>query len=393
MRILRNRFFIFIIIFGSLTILSFGFEVLPENPKLSMWTVGDGIKTRFGSNFYKVMSHLNEEKEQLDNLLLAIAEQPLTEKQIMKKARLSQSQTSHLISKLDSINLIKKDTQGRWETTVPVITDSQMKVIRKDLIPMAESTAQYLKKEAGQLKTLYEQSKSPLDPSWDDVIHLLFDKFIVDGTFHSAINKLKAKWKAGNSEISEYPGTPLFFLEQGPNFATLGSNWYPFNENEDQREVYVLHGGVYNRYSIPMESYRRDHSFSKAFFKITPEGGINNLSDEGKEMFGSLGWIEDNKLLIPIVKAETVKSLWPIIKQMGSEAAEAAFAHFEDILKSFNKSPHSKFLEEKEDYIQVCIHVLFGLAVELLEENGVVTDIPEPLPDHFVVYFVFGKLF
>ncbi len=367
-----------------------------KNPSdLSFWRVGSesGIKNRFGTNCFEVLDDLTKQKKEFNRFLLAIAEQPLTDKQILNTSELTKSQVEYFISKLESIQLIKKDDPGRWVPTIPVITDNQMKLIRTDLSLMASSVAQYLREETQQLKIHYDSVKTPLDPPWEIVTHLIIDKLIIDGSFHSKIIQLERERNARESESQQQSVTPAFFLEQGINFSNFGTNWYQFNKDDDQIEVYVLHGAIMDRYSIAMNKYRGDKPFSTGLFKISPEGGINSLTDQEKAMLRYLNWIENDRLLVPIVEATTVKSLFPLIDKIGAAAAEVAFGHFDDILVSSDKSPYSEFLDNDHDYIQVCYHALFGIIIEQLVENGVVSPVPEPVPDSFGVYFVFGKLF
>lgn len=110
-------------------------------------------------------------------------------------------------------------------------------------------------------------------------------------------------------------------------------------------------------------------------------------------MLRALKWVTEERLLVPTVQAATIKSLRPTLEKIGNEAAEVAFEHISDLTESFIDSPYSKFSEESEDYIQVCYHVLFGVLIEQLEIQGVVSPIPRPVPEHFGVYLVFGKLF
>lgn len=357
--------------------------------EFNFYTVGNGdINARFGTDIYQALDSLRGNSGQLDEFLFTIAEEPLTMNQINERSGLTQSQVEYFISNLYSCNIIKEYNQNRWATTLPVITDNQMKIIRKDLAPMANSVAQYLKKEVHQIRTLFEKIKSPLDPSWEDISHLIISKFIIDGTFHSNLNGLKRE--SDNRTISVIPA---YIRRKGENNSNFGCNWYKFNKGEDQREVYVLHGAILDRYDITMNKYRGDQHFSAGLFNISPEGGIDSLTDQEKEILRNLDWISDDRLLVPIVKARTIKSLWPAMENIGRDAAKVAFAKFTDITDSYNKSTYSKFLDNDEDYIQVLIHSLFGLIIEHLVKSGTVSQIPESVPESFGIYFVFGKLF
>jgi len=362
--------------------------------EFNFYTVGNGdISARFGTDIYQALESLRRNSGQLDEFLFAIAEEPLTVNQIQEKSGLTQSQVEYFISNLASCHVIKKYDQNRWATTLPVITDNQMKMTRKDLAPMANSVARYLKKEVPKIRTLYDKVKHPLDPSWEDVSHLIVSKFIIDGTFHSHFNRLKRENDLCERDNREMSVIPAYIRQKGENNSNFGCNWYKFNEGDDQREVYVLHGAILDRYDIAMNKYRGDQHFSAGLFNISPEGGIGSLTDQEKEMLRNLDWISGDRLLVPIAKAGTIKSLWPAMENIGRDAAKVAFAKFTDITDSYNKSTYSKFLDNDEDYIQVLIHSLFGLTIEHLVGSGTVSQIPETVPESFGVYFVFGKLF
>ena len=365
-----------------------------SNAEFTFWTVGSGdINARFGTKIYQALEDLRADTGLLDEFLFTIAEETLTMNQIQERSGLSRSQVEYFIANLDSCNVIKQYDQNRWATTLPVITDNQMKIIREDLVPMAESVAQYLKHETHQLRMLYEKVKSPLDPLWEDVSHLIIDKFIIDATFHSNFNRLKRESEVGDRDSRKMSVMPAFLLQKGENFANFGCNWYKFNEGDGQREVYVLHGAILDRYDIAMNKYKRDQHFTAGLFKISPEGGIDSLTDREKDTLRDLDWISGDRLLVPIVQAGTIKSLWPEMEIIGRDAAEVAFAKFSDITDSYNTSTYAKFLDNDEDYIQVLIHSLFGLTIEQLVRSGTVSQVPETVPESFGVYFIFGELF
>ncbi|MFC2132621.1 hypothetical protein ACFLRG_02370 [Bacteroidota bacterium] len=364
-----------------------------SQPEFTLFTVGSGINARFGTEIYQVLDSLRGSTGHLDEFIFSIAEEPLTINQIRKRSGLSQSQIEYFIENLESCNFIKKHNQNQWATTLPVITDEQIKIIRKDLTPMANSAAQFFKEGIHKIRALYEKVKTPMDPSWKNISHLIISKLIIDASFHSNFNKLKRE-----SDISE-PGykkmsvIPAYLLQKGENSSNFGCNWYKFNEGDDQREVYVLHGGVFDRYDIPMEKYRRSQHFSAGLFNISPEGGIDSLSDGEKEMLRDLDWISGDRLLVPIVKASTIKSLMPMMENIGIDAAKLAFSKYKDMTDSYKESNYSKFLDYKEDYIQVLIHSFFGLTIEHLIRSGSLPQIPETVPESAGAYIVFGKLY
>ena len=83
----------------------------------------------------------------------------------------------------------------------------------------------------------------------------------------------------------------------------------------------------------------------------------------------------------------------PAFKEIGKKAAQIAFGHFDDIVDRYEKSPHSKFLEGSSDYTQVCLHALFAMVAERLIDHGVVSEVPDPRPEYFGIYFVFRKAY
>ena len=197
-------------------------DSVKNHKEFTFWTVGSSdINARFGTKIYHALDSLRGNTSQLDEFLFTIAEEPLTMNQIQERSGLTQSQVEYFIANLDSCNFIKKYNQNRWATTLPVITDNQMKIIRKDLAPMAKSVAQYLEKETHQIKTTYDRVKSPLDPAWEDISHLIISKFIIDGTFHSNLNRLKGESDASERDNREMSVIPAFFCKREETIQTL----------------------------------------------------------------------------------------------------------------------------------------------------------------------------
>ncbi len=389
-----NKFLIFLLILSFIEIAPCIGQDHPKHPVLSFWTVGgkEGIIKRFGANFTQTFNLLKKNKYDLDRILLALAKQPLTEKQILEKCAISKIQFKFFISNLNSIQLIQYD-KDRWATSIPVITDQEMKAIKEDLSPLASKVAQYIQSKLPPIKTLYEKVKTPSDPSWKNVAHLVIDKFLVDGTFHRAIGILESDKHILELYDQSQRDLPAFFLEQGANYSIFGTNWYPFPRENGQREIYVLHGAIMDRFNIPLNRHKEDLILSSALFKISPEGRIDSLTNPEKDILKELHWIDGDRLLVPVVNADTVKSLFPAIDRIGKDAAEVVFKNYTIIINSFNESPYSRFLNAGGDYIQVCYHILFSILLEKLVDADVLPPIPKPVPDHFGVFIIFGRVF
>lgn len=395
-RLQTGRLFSMILLLSILTASLPGYGELQKftaSPDLRWWTAGSNLQVRFGENFYDVMDRLDSVKSELNRFLYAIAEMPLSKEQIIQRTGLPEEQASSLISDLSSIKLIRKFDRNRWAATIPIITNDQMKAIKKSLHAMAEKTAAYLKSESLNLRAMYQNRKTSQDPPWEEMTHLFFCKLIVDATFHRNMNILNHHRKKRTTEGITPDGSSLFFFEMGADYTSLGCNWYGFKENGRRRDIYFLHGPVYRRYSYPVEKYRRSKDFSSAYFKISVEGGIGSLTENEKTMFQELGWTDHNKVRVPIVKNTSVKPLLPAFNNIGKKAADIAFGHVDDMIDQYETGPYSKFLEGSKDYIQVNLHILFGIVAERLIDDGVVSEVPDPLPSYFGVYFVFGKLF
>lgn len=365
-----------------------------SHPEFVFMTVGSSnINARFGVKIYQALDSLRNKTGKLDEFLFTIAEEPLTPDQVRERSSLTQAEVEYIIAYLDSCNFIKRIYKNQWATTLPVITDNQMKNIRMDLAPMANSVTQYFEKAIPRVKVLYDEVRSPSDPSWQDVSHLIVDKLIIDATFHRNLNRLKRGNDIIESDEQTKSVMPAFLLHRGENFSNFGCNWYKFNEGGDQREVYVLHGAILDRYDIKMEKYRGNEHFSACLFSISPDGDIGSLTYREKEMLRDLNWIADDHLLIHIVKARTIKSIMPELENIGREAAEIAFDRIADITDSYESSNYSQFISHKEDYIQVLIHSLFGLTIEQLVNSGTVSHVPEGVPESFGVFIVDGRLY
>lgn len=367
----------------------------PEHGPLRFWTVGgsDGLTKRFGAGFSQTLSALAKNEDELDRILLAVAEQPLSSGQIADRSALPLSRVQHVVSELASIGLMRKYREDRWATTVPVVTDRVMKGMKEDMAPLADRVAQAIAKKAAQARNEYARVKTSSDPPWEDLAHLVIDKFLIDGTFHRSIGILETERgiRALYSESQQH--LPAFYLEQGKSFSTFGTNWYPFRSADRKREVYVLHGAILDRFVIRLNAYREDKTLLSALLKMGPSSGLSTLSDQEKDLLRELQWTDKDRLLVPVVEARTLKSILPVIERMGREAAEVAFENFSTISGSFERSPYARFMDAEGDYIQICYHTLFSLILDRLVELGALPAIPKPVPEHFGVFIILGQVY
>lgn len=120
---------------------------------------------------------------------------------------------------------------------------------------------------------------------------------------------------------------------------------------------------------------------------------MGSLTAEQVNILRTLEWVEDDHLLIPVIQPVTVKSLQPILDRIGARASRVVIDDQAVIVESFAKSPYSDFLEAGGDYIQACYHILFGLILEEMATTGVLPGFHPPVPEHFGVFLLAGRLF
>lgn len=365
-----------------------------DRAELVLWTVGgsEGKAARFGANFSCNFQQLKKNQEAMDALLLALAEYPKNERQISQISGLPESVVSILISSLQSIKIIRK-MEGKWATTLPVITNGRMLILKKTLNTVAQLIIEAVQARIPGIKSLYEVEKSPSDPTWDAVAHLVIDKFLLDGAFHRAIGILEREKGIRALYSQNQQHLPSFFLERGENFLSFGTNWYPFQKGDEQREIYVLHGDIWDRFHIRLNNYREDPNLASLLFKINPEGRINSPTNQEREILDELKWIAGNRFLVPVVRANTIKALLPLIERTGRDAAGLVFENYSVITESFNNSPFFNFLDGAGDYIQVCYHTLFSLIIDGLIKENIIPPIPKPVPEPFGVFIIYGRVF
>jgi len=364
-----------------------------EPPRLSFWTVGGGDDSaiRFGTD--NVTGAFADERHDIESILLSIAEQPLSADAIAARTKFSRARVLELLARLQALHLVKEEAKARWATAIPVITDEQMKRIRESLTPIARDVARKVAASAPALTESYQSVKSTTDPAWEDVAHLVIDRFLVDGSLREAIQKLELERGVHQRYYNHDQGIiPAFFLERGEHFSTFGTNEYHFQNDSEQRQVYVLHGAVLKRYDIRMNRHRDDPVLSAALFRLTPAGGTESLTGNETETLKALGWMENGRLQVPVIQAKTVQALMPLMEKIGLDAGTVVLDEHSGIIEAFDRSPYSRFQQSGGDYIQVCYHVLFELVLEQLAATGVLPTVPLPAPEHFGVFIIMGQM-
>lgn len=363
-------------------------------PELRFWTVGgrEGLRQRFGENFSETFRNLSKKKESRDAFLMALAEAVLTEQQIIRVSGLTENDVHGLIEEMQGIHFIKREGD-RWSTNLPVITDREAISIKNALLPMARNVAKRMKEGITEIKTQYQKKKSPSEPSWDSIAHWITDKLVVDGSFHRWISRLeKDKGFTAHYNKSQ-EALPAFFLEQGKNFISFGTNWYAFDQQGARREVYILHGTLFDRYVIQVGFYNSDPVFKGLLFKLYPDRRRASFTEEEKKILDKLAWLDNGRCMVPIIDAAKIKPLLPLIDETGRAGAEGVFLDYSLILQAFEKSPLSKFHDAAGDYLQVCYHSLFSLVIEALIEDNIIPAIPRPVPGYFGTYITYGSIF
>lgn len=365
-----------------------------EESRLSFLIVGGrkGAVKRFVniSNLQKL--YLSKEKREIaEKFLLAIAQQPLSKEQIIKQSHLSSEEYDEASSFLLSLNMIAP-IDNKWATTLPVITDQEMLALRKNLSPLADKIALSVANFIPEIKSIYEQNRLPSDPELKKVSHLFISFFMMDISFLKFLRRLENK-KGIRQYYSEKQNIlPAFFLEIGENFTNFGCNSYSFINNKKNKRVYVfvLHGTLFDRIEILVNKFEKNPDFSSALFKLLPKAGSPPMSNSERKILETLGWMEKDKLLVPVLDISARKHLSPILSKAAEIAAEEVFKNFKVIMDIFEKSPYSKFLDGAGDYIQHCYHILMYLVIEKLIKKGLLPPIPKPVPGYFGTYITYS---
>ena len=157
--------------------------------------------------------------------------------------------------------------------------------------------------------------------------------------------------------------------------------------------MYILHGSVLDRYDIPFSRFRNDQDFSSLLHRIAEDGNLQELTKAEKELLINLEWVTDDRLLVPMIQAESAKNIMQDMEEMGRDAAQVVFENYSIIINSFEESPYAEFMDGGGDYIQVCYHILFSLIIEELIKAGILPPIPEAVPEHYGVFITIGSVF
>ncbi len=366
-------------------------QPMAETPDLKFWTVGNSEDWKVRFEDFSFYAELKQDKTARDGFLYALAEQPLSKQDIIQQTGLTEAKVETLLDQCRAINWIK-ESEGKWATAIPVISDSQMVFIKERLQPLALKLAEQIKSTKEKLKVLYEKEKTPSDPAWDEIPHLVIDKLLIDGTFHAAIGDLEKEMTGKKFYTEMQKILPAFILEAGEQAAHFGCNWYRFEHSGAVKEVYFLHGTFMDRHTIPLNPYRGDPEFAALLAKISPTGDYSELSPAEVAILKKLDWIVNNRFLIPIIQADSIKPLIPLLRQMGQEMAVTVFTEYDVFIDAFNDSPYSDFLEGAGDYFQACYHIMFALVIDTLIDESILPPPPQPVPDSYAVYITLGSV-
>lgn len=252
----KRSYFIFILfIFLSLLIplfSSIGDDSLQNEPRLTFLIVGgsNSVAKRFG-DLNQLRALLNDEKRSAcDKILLALAEEPLPQKEIVTSTDLATEMVRDVLTMLESLDMIS-EIDEKWTATLPVITDKEMVALRKALSPLAERIAETISVFVPQINRVYEEYRLATDPGWDRMAHLFIDNFLLDASFLRKLDNAE-KEKGIHQHYSKKQKILPAFLETGENFTNFGCNSYSFSEEENNRRifVFVLHGTLFDRIQI-----------------------------------------------------------------------------------------------------------------------------------------------
>jgi len=72
-----------------------------------------------------------------------------------------------------------------------VLTNDEMKALQNDLKPIAARIAGVINARIEEVQEIYNSQKQISDPEWTEILHLVIDKFLIDGTFHRRLTSLE----------------------------------------------------------------------------------------------------------------------------------------------------------------------------------------------------------
>jgi hypothetical protein len=386
--------FIFFLLFSSVPLTALQ-AAQQDQDKLTFLIVGsrDGFIRRFGEIApYRQLFYSSDKKKMAEKVLLSIACQPLSKEQIIQQSSLSEDEFEEISSLLLSLNMIFTK-KGTWATTLPVLTGKEMAVLRQKLSPLADKMAEVTSSSVPRIKDLYDQNRLPSDPEWRETAHLFISYFLLDTFLLRSLGTLEEKKGFRHYYSEKQQIIPAFFLETGENFTNFGCNSYSFKGNKNNKSIYVfvLHGTLFGRIQIPLNKYENNPDLSSALFKLIPQKGKPSLSDKEKKILENLGWLENDEPKVPMIDSQMRASLAPPLTKAAESTAEVVFENFKVVLNAFESSPYFKFLEGAGDYIQYSYHVLMYLTIEKLIQQGVLPDIPKPLPEYFGTYVLYSS--
>ncbi len=361
-----------------------------EQSGLTFLIVGgrDGFIKRFGEvTPFRQIFYSSDKKKLAEKMLKSIACQPLSKEQIIIQSGLSEDEFEEISSLLLSLNMIslKNDT---WTTTLPVLTGREMAVLRQKLSPLADKMAEASSSSVPQIKNLYDQNRLLSDSEWEETAHLFISYFLLDTFLLRSLITLEEKRGFRQHYSEKQKIIPAFFLETGENFTNFGCNSYSFKGKENSQNIYVfvLHGTLFERIQISLNRYEKNPDLSSALFKLILTEEKPSLSDQESKILDDLGWLEQDKLKVPMINSRIRAPLTPPLAKAAESTAEVVFENFNIILDTFRDSPYSKFLDGAGDYIQYSYHVLMYLTIEKLIQQGILPAIPKPLPEYFGTY-------
>ena len=366
-----------------------------EQSGLTFLIVGGraGFIKRFGEvTQFRQLYYSADKKNMAEKVLFSIARQPLSKEKIIIQSGLSEDEFAEVSSLLLSLNMISSK-DGTWAATLPILTSGEMAALRKKLSPLADKTAAATSSLVPQIKNLYDQNRLPTDPEWEETAHFFISYLLLDTFLLRSLSVFEEKKGLRKDYSEEQRIIPAFFLETGKNFTNFGCNSYFFkgNENKENIYVFVLHGTLFERIQISLNQYEKNPDLCSALFKLIPQEQKLPLSHQEAKILEDLGWLEDDKLKVPMINSRIRAHLTPSLTKAGESTAGVVFENFNTILDSFNASPYSKFLDGAGDYIQYSYHALMYLTIEKLIRLGVLPAIPKPLPEYFGTYVLYSS--
>ncbi|KPV62458.1 MAG: hypothetical protein AOA65_1820 [Candidatus Bathyarchaeota archaeon BA1] len=356
--------------------------------KVIFFCVGDGRKLvgRFGANPWELL-YSKPEMERI-MLLLGDGGKPLLD--LLAHLKLDKDNALELLENLSSHKLVF-NKEGKFFTTIPVLTRGKSMQLKRYLEPIALREAVAIEKEMGYIKEAVLSMPFSEGFAWDDLAHIIIDALILDlGTLNSlqliekekGIYDLRTDWQKV---------IPFFGVENDPDsIPNLGVN----SNTVDGFGLSFMHSTLFERKIDPFDVVKNERNkqlISILFEKTTPLPHLFvEVGEEPVRSLLQLNWVrrknDEISLNLPAIRAVDREPLSKLVKKVSEGVAQAVIESIDIIRQSYETLDYYSWLPGIGDYLEIVYHMLMAYTTKELVRRGLLPKIPEELPPNWSVW-------